>query len=166
MATRWIVAKNIWQYMVSICAAYFVTLSLYPGIISEIKRCPEDHWFPVLLMTLFNGTDLIGKVIIFQIGLLKIKTFDDNNSNSQMLASIQYEWLRSQLFIFACWRIMLIPFLILCAAPRGKPLMSGEGYPMFFSGLLGITNGIVGSVPMIQAPRRVSEEHRELAGKY
>lgn len=60
---------------------------------------------------------------------------------------------------------MLIPFLILCAAPRGKPLMSGEGYPMFFSGLLGITNGIVGSVPMIQAPRRVSEEHRELAGK-
>ncbi|XP_065204229.1 equilibrative nucleoside transporter 4 isoform X2 [Planococcus citri] len=142
MATRWIVAKNIWQYMVSICAAYFVTLSLYPGIISEIKRCPEDHWFPVLLMTLFNGTDLIGK----------------------MLASIQYEWLRSQLFIFACWRIMLIPFLILCAAPRGKPLMSGEGYPMFFSGLLGITNGIVGSVPMIQAPRRVSEEHRELAG--
>lgn len=65
MATRWVVAKNIWQYMVSICAAYFVTLSLYPGIISEIKRCPEDHWFPVLLMTLFNGTDLIGKVCNF-----------------------------------------------------------------------------------------------------
>lgn len=62
MAARWIVAKNIWQYMVSICAAYFVTLSLYPGIISEIKSCAEDHWFPVLLMTLFNGTDLIGKV--------------------------------------------------------------------------------------------------------
>ncbi len=81
-----------------------------------------------------------------------------------MLSSIQYEWLRSQLFIFACWRIMLIPFLILCAAPRGKPLMSGEGYSMFFAGLLGITNGIVGSVPMIQAPRRVSDEHRELAG--
>ncbi len=62
MAVRWIVAKNIWQYMVSICAAYFVTLSLYPGIMSEIKRCAEDHWFPVLLMTLFNGTDLMGKV--------------------------------------------------------------------------------------------------------
>jgi solute carrier family 29 (equilibrative nucleoside transporter) protein 4 len=62
MTARWLVAKNIWQYMVSICAAYYVTLSLYPGIISEIKRCAEDHWFPVLLMTLFNGTDLIGKV--------------------------------------------------------------------------------------------------------
>ena len=62
MAARWSVAKNIWQYMVSICAAYYVTLSLYPGIISEIKRCAEDHWFPVLLMTLFNGADLIGKV--------------------------------------------------------------------------------------------------------
>ncbi|XKL69649.1 hypothetical protein PGB90_007418 [Kerria lacca] len=142
MAVRWIVSKSIWQYMVSICVAYFVTLSLYPGIISEIKRCDEDHWFPVLLMTLFNGADLIGK----------------------MLASIQYEWLRSQLFIFACWRIMLVLFVIFCAAPRDEPLMSGEGYPMIFVSLLGITNGVVGSVPMIQAPRRVSEEHRELAG--
>lgn len=83
-----------------------------------------------------------------------------------MLASVQYEWLRSQLFIFACWRIMLIPFIILCAAPRSQPLMSAAGYPVFFIGLLGLTNGIVGSVPMIQAPRRVSEEHRELAGEF
>lgn len=71
MNARWIVAKNIWQYMVAICGAYFVTLSLYPGIISEIKRCDEDHWFPVLLMTLFNGTDLIGKVCTQQILVMK-----------------------------------------------------------------------------------------------
>lgn len=66
MAIRCLVAKHIWQYMISICGAYFITLSLYPGIISEIKRCAEDHWFPVLLMTLFNGTDLIGKVSSLQ----------------------------------------------------------------------------------------------------
>jgi hypothetical protein len=35
---------------------------------------------------------------------------------------------------------------------------------MLFSFLLGVTNGLVGSVPMIQAPSRVSEEHRELTG--
>jgi hypothetical protein len=35
---------------------------------------------------------------------------------------------------------------------------------MLFSLLLGVTNGLVGSVPMIQAPSRVSEEHRELTG--
>lgn len=61
---------------------------------------------------------------------------------------------------------MLVLFVIFCAAPRDEPLMSGEGYPMIFVSLLGITNGVVGSVPMIQAPRRVSEEHRELAGIY
>lgn len=88
MATRWIVAKNIWQYMVSICAAYFVTLSLYPGILSEIKRCPEDHWFPVLLMTLFNGTDLIGKVIID-------KDFDSFSNQSRISSLITR--------IFRCW---------------------------------------------------------------
>jgi hypothetical protein len=37
---------------------------------------------------------------------------------------------------------------------------------MLFSLLLGVTNGLVGSVPMIQAPSRVSEEHRELTGNH
>jgi hypothetical protein len=37
---------------------------------------------------------------------------------------------------------------------------------MLFTLLLGVTNGLVGSVPMIQAPSRVTEEHRELTGNY
>lgn len=49
--------------------------------------------------------------------------------------------------------------------PRGHPYLSGEGYPMFFSLLLGLTNGLIGSIPMIQAPSKVSEENRELTGK-
>lgn len=32
--------------------------------------------------------------------------------------------------------------------------------------VLGVTNGITGSVPMIFAPAKVVEERRELAGKY
>lgn len=32
--------------------------------------------------------------------------------------------------------------------------------------VLGVSNGITGSVPMIFAPARVAEERRELAGKY
>lgn len=55
---------------------------------------------------------------------------------------------------------------MLCAIPRGAPILSGEGYPLLFSWLLGLTNGIVGSIPMIQAPSKVPEEHRELAGTY
>lgn len=35
---------------------------------------------------------------------------------------------------------------------------------MYFSMVLGLTNGLIGSIPMIQAPSKVSEENRELTG--
>lgn len=82
----------------------------------------------------------------------------------QMLASISYEWTRTQLLYFSVARAILIPLFLLCAIPRRSPILSGEGYPLLFSLLLGLTNGIVGSVPMIQAPSKVPEEHRELTG--
>lgn len=82
----------------------------------------------------------------------------------QVLASVPYEWSRAQLIMFAWLRTLLVPLLVLCATPRGNPFIPGEGYPMLLSVLLGVTNGLIGSVPMIQAPSRVSEEHRELTG--
>ncbi|XP_033208424.1 equilibrative nucleoside transporter 4 [Belonocnema kinseyi] len=136
------VAKLIFPYMASIGVAYFVTLCLYPGIVSEIISCKFESWMPVILMAAFNAADLLGK----------------------MLASIPYEWTRTQLLYFSVARAILIPFFLLCAIPRRSPILAGEGYPLLFSLLLGLTNGIVGSVPMIQAPSKVPEEHRELAG--
>ncbi|XP_063977034.1 equilibrative nucleoside transporter 4 [Diachasmimorpha longicaudata] len=136
------VAKLIFPYMGSIGIAYFVTLSLYPGIVSEIISCKFESWMPVILMATFNGADLLGK----------------------MLASIPYEWTRSQLLYFAIARVVLIPLFLLCAIPRQNPILAGEGYPLLFSWFLGLTNGIVGSVPMIQAPSKVPEQHRELTG--
>ena len=63
MLSRLEVAKLIYPYMTSIGVAYFVTLSLYPGILSEIVSCKLESWMPVFLMTGFNGADLLGKVI-------------------------------------------------------------------------------------------------------
>nr|CAD7403440.1 unnamed protein product [Timema cristinae] len=84
--------------------------------------------------------------------------------SKRILASVPYDWSRTQLIVFAWMRTLLIPLLLLCATPRGHPLIPREGYPMLFSLLLGVTNGLVGSVPMILAPSRVPEEHRELTG--
>nr|XP_034178589.1 equilibrative nucleoside transporter 4 [Osmia lignaria] len=136
------VAKIIFPYMASIGIAYFVTLCLYPGIMSEIISCKLKSWMPVILMTAFNASDVLGK----------------------MLALIPYEWKRTQLLYFASARAILIPLFLLCALPRGAAILSGEGYPLLFACLLGVTNGIVGSVPMMQAPTKVPESHRELAG--
>ena len=63
LESRWRVAHAIYPYMVSIALAYCVTLSLYPGIETEIISCHLKSWMPVLLMFTFNSSDLIGKVI-------------------------------------------------------------------------------------------------------
>lgn len=60
--SRWRVAQAIYPYMVCIALAYCVTLSLYPGIESEIISCSLKSWMPVLLMFMFNTSDVIGKV--------------------------------------------------------------------------------------------------------
>lgn len=60
--SRWRVAQTIYPYMVCIALAYCVTLSLYPGIESEIISCNLKSWMPVLLMFMFNTSDVIGKV--------------------------------------------------------------------------------------------------------
>ncbi|KAI5645413.1 nucleoside transporter domain-containing protein [Phthorimaea operculella] len=96
---RWAVARAIYPYMVSIGLVYFTTLSLYPGISSEVPSCRLGTWMPIILMSAFNLFDFIGKM-----------------------------------------------------------------YPIMFSVILGFTNGLFGSVPMIMAPSRVGREHREIAG--
>ena len=51
--------------MVGILLSYMVTLSLFPGIESEIQSCHLGDWMPVILMATFNITDLAGKVKYF-----------------------------------------------------------------------------------------------------
>ncbi|XP_039284355.1 equilibrative nucleoside transporter 4 [Nilaparvata lugens] len=142
MAARMEVTRSVWQYMLSIALAYFVTLCLYPGIESDIHSCRFGSWMPVIIMAAFNAADLLGK----------------------MLASVTYEWSRGELLMFAGVRALLIPLLVLCAIPRQAPIISSEEAPILISIMLGLTNGLVGSLPMILAPARVPDHHRELTG--
>lgn len=62
LVARLDVSKCVWPYMLSICSVYFVTLSLFPGIESEIVSCRLASWMPVVLFAVFNLFDFIGKV--------------------------------------------------------------------------------------------------------
>lgn len=136
------VSELIYPYMVSIALAYCVTLSLYPGIESEIVSCTYRTWMPVLLMFTFNMSDLIGK----------------------LLAVIPYNWSRRQLILMSGLRVVLIPLLLLCAAPRNRPVIAGESAAFIFTIALGITNGLAGSLPMMLAPLKVPAVLREVTG--
>lgn len=59
---RWRVGRSVWHYMLAIALAYFVTLCLYPGIVTEVVSCRMGSWMPVVMMATFNLFDFIGKV--------------------------------------------------------------------------------------------------------
>lgn len=135
-------ARLIFPYMTCIALAYTVTLSLYPGLESEIISCNLQSWMPVLLMFAFNTSDVIGKV----------------------LAAVPYAWSRRQLVMMSTLRAFLIPLLLLCVAPRKNPTIGGELPAFIFTIALGITNGLAGSLPMLLAPQKVSAPLKELSG--
>ena len=59
---RWLLVKLLWQHIVAVSSAYFVTLLLYPGISTLVQDCSLDDWTPIILVLLFGITDLLGKV--------------------------------------------------------------------------------------------------------
>ena len=128
--------------MACIALAYCVTLSLYPGIESEIVSCNLGTWMPVLLMFTFNVADVIGKI----------------------LASVPYNWSRRQLILMSALRALLVPLLLLCCSPREEPVIAGETSAFIFTAALGLTNGLAGSLPMMFAPDKVSATLREVTG--
>lgn len=136
------VARTIFPYMICIALAYCVTLSLYPGLESEIISCNLKSWMPVLLMFSFNTADVIGKI----------------------LAAVKYTWSRRQLILMSTLRALLIPLLLLCVAPRKNPTISGDFPAFIFTIALGISNGLAGSLPMMLASEKVSTPHKEMTG--
>jgi solute carrier family 29 (equilibrative nucleoside transporter), member 4 len=142
LQSRWKVAHAIYPYMACIAIAYCVTLSLYPGIESEIISCRLGSWMPVLLMFTFNTTDVIGK----------------------FLAAVPYSWSRRQLILMSGLRTLLVPLLLLCCAPRSQPIISGETTAFIFTAALGLSNGLAGSLPMMLAPAKVPATLKEVTG--
>ncbi|XP_040047565.1 equilibrative nucleoside transporter 4 isoform X1 [Gasterosteus aculeatus] len=139
---RYVVARVIWAYMLSIAVTYSITLCLFPGLESEIRNPTLGEWLPILIMATFNMSDFVGKI----------------------LAALPYDWSGGRLLFFSCLRVVFIPLFVMCVYPAGAPTLSHPAWPCLFSLLMGVTNGYFGSVPMIQAAGKVPPEQRELAG--
>ena len=81
-----------------------------------------------------------------------------------MVSGLDHSWSRGELVLWPLSRLILIPLIVMCAAPHHAPLFPGEWLPISFTALLGLTNGLFGSLPIILAPSDVRETERELAG--
>ncbi|KAG4154178.1 hypothetical protein ERO13_D03G042300v2 [Gossypium hirsutum] len=128
-------------YGFGIVLIYVVTLSIFPGYITEdVHSLVLKDWYLVLLITGYNVFDLVGKSL-----------------------TAVYLLENAKVAISACVvRLLFFPLFIGCFH---DPQLFRTEFPVsLLTCLLGLTNGYLTSVLMIMAPKSVQIQHAETFG--
>ena len=136
----WAVAGKIKGPAFGILIIYIVTLSIFPGFIAEdLESKLLKDWYPILLITVYNLADLMGKSL----------------TAFYVLQSITR----------AIWgstaRLLFYPLFIFCL--HGPKWLKSEAPMVVLTFLLGFTNGYLTSVLMILTPKSVPLSESELS---
>ncbi|GAQ77564.1 Nucleoside transporter family protein [Klebsormidium nitens] len=139
--TFWQVFRKIWLFAVMMLLVFLVTLSIFPGFLSEdVHSGLLGDWYPVLLITTYNTFDLVGKMLpLFFV-------------------------VRNDKVIVSCvlLRALFFPAFLLCL--HGPAAMGAEWVVFTLTAMLGATNGYFTGVLMMLAPKRVDPHEAETAG--
>jgi len=138
------VLGKIWYYGVVVFGVFAVSLFIFPGFLTV--TCGKgpfskmgDSWYRLILVTMFNCADLGGRVIA-----------------PPLIAFIPHNSLWGAGII----RIGLVP-LFYCFVYDTLEWWWG---PLFFTLILGVSNGFFGSICMMHGPSQVEAHEREMAG--
>ncbi|KAK6931075.1 Equilibrative nucleoside transporter [Dillenia turbinata] len=135
-----IIGRTKW-YGLGVLLIYGVTLSIYPGYVTEDVHSPTlKDWYAIILITGYNVFDLIGKCLT-AVYLLQ-------NEKVAMGSSVA--------------RLLFYPLFYLCL--HGPSLFRTEIPVTILTCLLGVTHGYFTSVLMILAPKVVPLQHAGTAG--
>ncbi|XP_010250408.1 PREDICTED: equilibrative nucleotide transporter 1 [Nelumbo nucifera] len=140
-STLWDIIGRVKWFGFGIVLIYIVTLSIFPGYITEdVHSLILKDWYPILLISAYNVFDLIGKSL-----------------------TAVYLLENSKVAIGACVaRLLFYPLFLGCL--HGPKFFRTEIPVTLLTCLLGLTNGYFTSVLMIVAPKTVQLQHAESAG--
>ncbi|WJZ80882.1 hypothetical protein VitviT2T_000754 [Vitis vinifera] len=140
-ATLWDILGRVKWYGFGILLIYVVTLSIFPGYITEdVHSKVLKDWYPILLIAGYNVFDLVGKSL-----------------------TAVYLLENAKIAISACIaRLLFYPLFLVCL--HGPEFFRTEIPVTVLTCLLGLTNGYLTSVLMILAPKAVQLQHAETAG--
>ncbi|KAL8223423.1 hypothetical protein R6Q57_018898 [Mikania cordata] len=136
----WDVARMIQWPALGIFIIYTVTLSIFPGFLTEnIESKLLKDWYPIMLIAIYNTADFAGKSF---------------TAIYVMKSIAKATW--------GCLgRLLLYPLFIACL--HGPKWLKSEVFVVFLTFVLGFTNGYLTSVIMIQAPKSVPPSDAEMA---
>jgi equilibrative nucleoside transporter 1/2/3 len=136
------VFRTIWKHALTVFFVFFVTLSLFPGMTSLIKKSStklNQDWFQIILIALFMIFDFLGRTTPRLILLFKPKF----------------------LFIPTILRISFFILFIFCIHPR---YITSDYVAYLLMIFFAYSNGLCGTLAMIYGPTTVKESQREIAG--
>jgi equilibrative nucleoside transporter 1/2/3 len=140
-ATLWDVVGRVKWYGVGIGLIYIVTLSIFPGYVTEdVHSQIFKDWYSILLITGYNVFDLVGKSLTAAYLL--------QNTKAAIGGTVV--------------RLLFLPLFYGCL--HGPKFFRTEIPVTILTCLLGLTNGYLTSVLLILAPKVVKLQHAETAG--
>lgn len=140
-STLWDIVGAVKWYGAGIAIIYVVTLSIFPGSITEdVHSATLKDWYPIVLIAGYNVFDLIGKSLT--------PLYIVENAKVAIGASFG--------------RLLFLPLFYVCL--HGPDFIRSEIPVTTLTCLLGLTNGYFTSVLMILGPKTVQLQHAETAG--
>lgn len=144
--SSWEVAttQNVPFLMIALFINYMVTLTVFPGLTTQIDTAGaiSKSWLSVMLITIFNVCDCIGKSLPLRPRLKRYLHFSP-----------------AKLLWISLARIVFVP-LFLLAYYKDIPWVPMLAIMVCF----GLSNGILGSLTMMSAPSKVNDLSKGKAG--
>ncbi|XP_069001072.1 equilibrative nucleoside transporter 3 isoform X1 [Embiotoca jacksoni] len=150
------ILKKTWVLGMSVFYVFFVSIMVFPAVSSGIQSVHKDsgspwtttYFVPLTSFFLYNVADFCGR---------------------QATAWLQVPGPTSRVLpaLVLC-RSIMVPLIMFCNyQPRDHlhtVLFNHDVYPMVFNCLLGLSNGYLGTLPMIYGPKVVPRELAEATG--
>eukprot|EP01089_Gocevia_fonbrunei_P002252 TRINITY_DN1223_c0_g1_i5.p1 TRINITY_DN1223_c0_g1~~TRINITY_DN1223_c0_g1_i5.p1 ORF type:complete len:287 (+),score=22.01 TRINITY_DN1223_c0_g1_i5:341-1201(+) len=132
---------RVWKEAIVVFGIFFVTLSLFPGISSEIKTSTSlsADWFIILMNFTFQVFDFVGRTLPRFVILFSKRTL----------------WIPSAL------RFAFFILFIFCIKPH---IFHSDGFAYSFMVVFALSNGYLGTLAMMYGPVNALEHEKEVAG--
>lgn len=146
-----VVLKKVFLLGFTVWSVFFVTLSLFPGLLTLIPAFPGDPnnsnktwggWFVVINVFIFQVFDFVGRMLPRWFVLIRPRV----------------------LWIFTTSRVIFAALFVLCIVPEGHPVFASNWAAYVIMAVFAITNGYGGTLAMMFGPDQVDLHEKSLAG--
>ena len=140
--------RRLLRPIAGVMLAFFGTYTLYPGVITSPSSQVLGDWYAVLLVANCCLFDFLGRIVSGWHGWL---SYEASPKFARVMAA-------------SMARFLLIPLIVMCAAPKQSPLIQSEAVLFILTAILTCSGGYLGSTPMMLGPELVGHDEKELAG--